>query len=260
MIGATKPFETFTPSPYGRLLAELQLEGGKLAFEWLRAAAEQRPDSAVMMTLPPADRAAAVRDALKRATLLYGPAVAAAPAGGVAELLALAGSVASPEVSKALLMPGAGAALPDDFFRREGGGKPSEAERTRFQRLWKQGAFHPPPLTPLVPPPTPLVVSAPDELRLLCPMEITLSPTPPPGTGGVPALANGRLVVTLKDPHWLGELARLRELSLRDRSATDSRSSLLLGEPARPWRVVGLESSLEPIPMPGPQQAQQPQR
>jgi hypothetical protein len=54
--------------------------------------------------------------------------------------------------------------------------------------------------------------------------------------------------VTLKDPYWLGELAKLRAEGAANPSAADTRTtSLLAGQLPRDWRVTGVESGLEPI-------------
>jgi hypothetical protein len=207
---------------YGRLHMELISEAGSVARKWQESVLGSQRDIAVSLCLSPADRERSERQRMARLFV----------SGGL-------GSTIQP-----VLVP---PQFYGEFFRGIGGKKILSDDRLQnFLSIWNKGMIFPAGMMARSPTgeSTPTLSVKPESIRYTVGVDMTL-----PGTRN--AFARGTLVLVSENPEFVLAMNEARQKGIANPETADERPTLLLPElPERRWRIVSLESDLEPLQLP----------
>jgi hypothetical protein len=226
---------------YGRLVVELQIEARGFADNWLKAVQFKLREQVLRGTIR-ADAQGELNKALneKRAAdiILGGPAALAVAA----------------KIDQALWQATFDDLMARSFFNLEGQQLLDEQKKNEFREVWRLGAM-------FLAGQSPLQLQNPDRFpalsitdkAIVCTILIDIGLPSGPRSG-----ARGKLFLECDSPEFIKELQEIKRKGTEHPDVADEtnkKTEILSSLPARHWRVVRLESSLEPAPpmRPGPQ-------
>ena len=211
---------------FGWLSLELQREAQQIAFDWLAVMQSPHAEDAVLLALPDSDRPLYLSYLLAKrlggpmpAAMLLGQFQGGRVEGNTFDLLSKRGFFVLDK------------AIPETVEKRD-----------QFRQVWALGTFVPAaPMRYLNTETSPLLSVSRERVEYMIPLEIRLPGTPI-------AFARGRLVLGAESPEFVAALYEAKERAIQGAPVSDvpignSLSTL----PARHWRVLRLESNLEPL-------------
>lgn len=228
-----------TITTYGRLYMELNGDALKFSQKWVESLMNRTPDLAYIDTLPQSERPPLLDFVNSKRAL------ASQLAGGGLVSSRLPAGMIAPKIDPTNKEAAAADLQARNFFLIEGVALPTEEKKKKFLDAWKQGFLLNAGTTRLQNTDTiSRLTIAPQEIQFSYPVEIGL-PTSPV------TFAKARVVVVSTVPELLKELGELRAKGRANPEVADkTEKELLPSRPAREWRVIRLESNLEPLAAP----------